>query len=304
MSEDEITTITDRIKARISALSGNTPSAGDIPAPVESTTSDIIVEDPTIDDLTSDIASNSATLSTLESDFVTINNYLAVIGQATITSLSVTDKLQVSSIESSNSEPLSLQPQGGTINLAAGTLIVDSLGEVAVNGNLLVSGKILAGSIETQTLTLGNAPEATVSSALGQLLSIYNEQGEAVATIDASGSANLASVTTKLISISSGGEATPSSELASSTAKNSTAGESIIISPNTELTIESPYITKDSLVYLTPTTNTDNRVLFVKAKNTCESKTSGCIPSFTVSSGQIPALSDISFNWWIIELKQ
>jgi len=82
----------------------------------------------------------------------------------------------------------------------------------------------------------------------------------------------------------------------------------VLISPNTELTIESLYVTPNSLVYLTPTTNTDNKVLFVKSKESCvpttnyQLPTTNCKASFTVAI-DAPASSDISFNWWIIQLQ-
>jgi site-specific recombinase XerD len=292
ISESDITSITDRIKARLASLSGNDPSAQDIPVTADPTEAEILIPEVNPDSLASDLASVSATIANLDADFVTINNYLAVIGQATITSLSVTDQLSVASIQSTSTTTLALQPQGGTINLASGTLIVDSLGEVAVNGNLTVSGKVLASAVETDYIAIGTPKDASSSSALGQLLAIYNESGEAVATIDASGSANLASVTTQLITIAAGKDSTPSGLLTATAQSNSTAGESILVSPNTELTIESPFATSNSLVYLTPTTNTDNKVLFIKTK------TEG---SFTVAI-DAPASSDISFNWWIIQL--
>jgi hypothetical protein len=310
ISDAELTSITDRIKARLSELAGNTPSAADLPTPPEATASSLA--DLTL--LTSatlpSLASDSATLSSLSADFVTINNYLAVIGSATITNLDVTNTLNVSTLQS-KSNLLALQPMGGTINLANGTLIVDSTGQVAVNGDLTVKGKILAQSAEIGSISIGNSSSAS-GSALGQLLSVYNEQGQAVATIDASGSADLAALSTKLITIASSseasGSATPPALMTTATTSNATAGESVLVSPNTELTINSPYVTANSLVYLTPTGNTDNKVLFVKSKNTCTSAfvptlaTPKCVPAFTVGI-DTPASSDISFNWWIIQLK-
>ena len=65
------------------------------------------------------------------------------------------------------------------------------------------------------------------------------------------------------------------------------------VTPNTELTINSPYVTGQTLVYLTPTGNSDNKVLFVK------SKADG---SFIVAIDS-PATTDIPFNWWIIQLQ-
>jgi site-specific recombinase XerD len=301
ISDSEILTITDRIKARLDEMTGNIPTATDLPLPsINPVSTDIYTQ--------SNIATGSATLSSADIDFATVNNFLAVIGTATITTLNVTNGLYTNTI-SSKDNLLALQPQGGIINLANNTLIVDSMGQVAINGDLTINGKFMANSASLNTLELGTPKDAS-SSALGSLLAIYNESGEAVATIDASGSANLASLTTAMITIASPGDATSSSLLSSDITTNATAGESTLISPDTELTIYSPRVTKDTLVYLTPTTNTDNKVVFVKAKNTCDNlvpdiygEIPPCKSSFTIAI-DAPASTDISFNWWIIELKK
>lgn len=297
LSDQDLTSIVGRIKNRLDILTGNLPDASDLPTPSDATNS-AILDTTTASSLESSIATGSAILSSLSADFATINGYLAVIGQATMTDLDVTNLLYTSRIDSKT----------GTINLAGNTLIVDSTGTVAINGDLIVSGKVLADSASLNTLELGTPADATASSALGQLLSIYNESGVAVATIDASGSANLASLTTNMITISGSTDATSSALLTSSLSSSATAGVSTLISPDTELTISSPYVTKDTLVYLTPTTNTQNKVLFVKSKNTCETSTTSnlqpttCTPSFTIGIDST-ASSDISFNWWIIQVK-
>lgn len=275
LSDSDLESITTRIKDRLSSLTAtDSGSASDLPTPPEATESAIPLVP---SDQLPSTASDSATLISLDADFVTINQYLAVIGSATITSLTVNQDIFVDKITSQNGT-LALQPTGGVINLANSTLIVDSTGSVAVNGALSVTG------------ALALYPDST--SPLGKLLQVFDEQGLEVASIDASGSATLADVTTQLITIASGGVATPSA-LATEATSNATAGESILASPNTELTINSPYVTGQTLVYLTPTANTDNKVLFVK------SKTEG---SFTVGIDS-PASSDIPFNWWIIRLE-
>ncbi|EKD79978.1 MAG: hypothetical protein ACD_40C00232G0004 [uncultured bacterium] len=297
LSDSDLTDLTDRIKARLESLvATDSATAVDLPTPPEATDSAVL--DTNVYDLTSNISSDSATLLTADINFVTVNNYLAVIGSATITQLSVTDTLNVNQIQSTcTSDPsspclptLALQPLGGTVNLAQDTLIVDSSGQVSVNGNLSVTG------------TLALHPNSTDPSPLGKLLQIYNEEGVEVGSINASGSANLAELTTKLVTIASPATATASSSLiTTTTTSNATAGNAVLVSPNTELTIVSPFVTPNSLVYLTPTGNSDNKVLFVKSKTSCDQSTPSCEASFTVGI-DAPASSDIPFNWWIIEL--
>ncbi|MEI8232816.1 MAG: hypothetical protein WCG44_03665, partial [bacterium] len=309
LSDQQITTIADRIKARLALLTGSAPTAADLPVPVATESAALVAD---LSPIATDSAALSSTLASGDLDFVTINEYLAVVGTATITNLNVTNTLNVASIDNQD-QSLSLLASGGTINLASNTLLVDSLtGQVAVNGDLTVAGQILADSATLGTLSLGNAKEAT-SSALGNLLSVYNESGIQVASINASGSASFNELATQIITIASSSDASMSATasalartLAGTTTSNATAGESILTSPNTELTIKSPYITKDSLVYLTPTGNTDGKVLFVASKKTCDQPKTlfqlACTPSFTVAIDS-PASSDISFNWWIIKLQ-
>jgi hypothetical protein len=279
LTDQEFDSITDRIKARLATLTGS-PTAQDLPIPPEATASASPLDPDSVNDW-SQIATSSAALSSADIDFATINNYLAVIGQATITTLDVTNELFTSSINSKT----------GLLTLGDNILIVDNTGNVMINGDLTINGRILAQSASVNSLEIGSPLEAS-ASALGNLLSIYNEQGRAVATIDASGSANIDTLATQQIIIaSSGNSATDSSALHSLARPLTLAGVATLTS-QTELIIESPYITPNSLVYLTPTTNTDNKVLFVKAKDET---------SFTVAI-DAPAGSDISFNWWIIEL--
>ncbi|MFH2085295.1 MAG: hypothetical protein ABII21_00670, partial [bacterium] len=294
LSDSELTSITDRIKARLALLAGNIPDATDIPAPPEATSSATGVWGPE-----SDVSTNSATLASADIDFATVNQYLAVIGQAVITDLDVTNYLYATNINSKT----------GHLALGNNTLLIDENGQVAINGDLTVSGKILADSAELNSLSLGS-PSATSSSELGKLLAVYDESGKQVASIDASGSANLAALTTQLITIAAGSDASASASglLTTSVKSNATAGESVLVSPNTELVVESPYVTSNSLVYLTPTANTAGKILFVKAKQSCESgselpnNSDPCVHAFTVGI-DTPAGSDIPFNWWIIQLK-
>jgi len=309
LSDSELDSITTRIKTRLQALvaPADTSTAADLPTPPEATSSGTLTppNNYSLD------GSEGQLLASLSADFATINDYLAVIGQATITSLDVTGQLYSESV-SSKSNLLAIQPYGGVVKLASNTLIVDSTGEVFVNGNLSVTGTIYASNGQLGSLALGTPPDGT-SSALGKLLAIYNEEGKAVATIDASGSANLKDLTTQLITIAAASDASQSAStsalaqtLGTSSKSNAAAGEAVLVTPNTQLTIESEFITDNSLVYLTPTTNTSNKVLFVKAKDTCTATNlytpePDCIPSFTVAI-DTPASSDIKFNYWVIQL--
>jgi hypothetical protein len=171
-------------------------------------------------------ASDSATLISLDADFVTINQYLAVIGTATITSLTVNQDFFVDKI-TSQTGTLALQPTGGIVNLADNTLIVASTGGVTINGTLSVTG--------ARSPPRRHLPSANPAS--------FDEQ---VPKSLASTPPATRRCTTQLITIASGGVAT-SSALATDVTTNATAGSLV---PNTELTINS-LCNRSNLVYPT-----------------------------------------------------
>ncbi len=321
LSDDELAQITQTIKNRLANLFSE-PTAQDVPtASTSAETIDLALESTpsatTVDP--NHLPDTIAIQPTLTADIATINNYLAVIGQAIITNLEITDHLYTSTI-ASKTDTLEIQPLGGTIKLAANTLIIDSTtGTVEINGDLKVNGTLYAQKAQINQLSIGSEPiyeEASSSgkSTLGNLLAVYNEQGEKVASIDASGSANFNDLTTQVITIATSSEAsqsaTPSGFLQNQVTSNATAGQATLVSPNTELTITSPYLDANSLVYLTPTSNTFGQVLYVKSKHTCPAQnqtpntydlSSNCHPSFTVAIDS-PVSENITFNWWIIKL--
>jgi len=79
-------------------------------------------------------------------------------------------------------------------------------------------------------------------------------------------------------------------------ATNATAGEAILPAGETEIIIKSPFVTEKSLIYLTPTSETQNKVLYVKAKKATE----GSEPGWFKVGLDHRVNTDIKFNWWII----
>jgi len=60
-----------------------------------------------------------------------------------------------------------------------------------------------------------------------------------------------------------------------------------------EIKIVNPKVSQNTLIYITPISSTQNKVLYVKAKNN---------GWFTIGFSDILD-SDVEFNWWIIELQ-
>ncbi|KKS80115.1 MAG: hypothetical protein UV56_C0027G0001, partial [Candidatus Woesebacteria bacterium GW2011_GWC1_43_10b] len=89
------------------------------------------------------------------------------------------------------------------------------------------------------------------------------------------------------------GIATPSGQVVEGEIEtNATAGKAT--AETSEITIKNPNIGDYTLVYITPTSSTQNNVLYVK------SKANGY---FTVGFTQ-PIPIDVEFNWWVIDVSQ
>jgi len=149
--------------------------------------------------------------------------------------------------------------------------------------NLTAQNATVAGQ-----LTLGKP--ATSSAGFAQLLAVFNEDGQQVASINASGSAQFKSLTTQNLIIAAA-SASSSGDINTSSSSNATAGTTILPAYQTEIVIPNLNITPNTLVYLTPLSDTSNQVLYVKSKTDTE---------FTIAINQ-PISTDIEFNYWLIQ---
>ncbi|MBI4157447.1 hypothetical protein HY502_01190 [Candidatus Woesebacteria bacterium] len=203
----------------------------------------------------------------------TVINNLFVTGLATVNSLYAAESLTVGSdlvIQPASTEyqvssintlqaPLALQSLAlAPVEIMAGKVRIETNGDVKIEGNLYV-----AGTIESQTI---KAEEATLNKLTTDQLIIAGAE-------TATSSAQV-----------SGGEITT----------NATVGATQIAAGVTEITIRNPKITDYTLVYITPTSDTQNKTLYVKSKG------SGF---FTVGFSD-PLSVDTTLNWWIIEAGQ
>jgi len=296
----------------------------------------------------------------LDSEMVIAAN-LVINGKATAEEAFINKHLMVGNIAitentiSTLADTLYIQPSGtGKIDFLAGAMTVEEDGTVSINGDLAVAGKIIADeysgsegnfAVNLADSTLKDTEQATEEhgNGFGKLL-VRGIDGETVMSVDASGSAELAgnieasgSGTFKKVNIATS-SADPivadsmMSDLATESAElitNATAGEAEIPSGKKEIIIYSDQLTENSLVYITPTTDTGNQVLFVKNKQVSshseldsESESSEPTPTilkqvqdddgesvqddneekgshFTVAVKETLE-NDIKFNYWII----
>jgi len=244
-------------------------------------------------------ATNSATISNGQ---LAISN-LYVTNQAAINSLSVTNSLAIGTdmiIQSSIgadqlaantidtlSSPLKIQSLAmAPVEIMAGLIKIDTKGNVQITGNLAVAGKI-----ESAGLSLKDNQQSASSSAL---LTLQNSNGNTVSTVDASGSASFSSISTQGLTIAGAVDATNSAVINGVITTNATAGTGIITAGTSEITIKNNSVTDYTLVYVTPTSSTENYVLYVKSK----------APGQFVVGFTNPIDIDVNFNWWIVRVSQ
>ncbi len=184
---------------------------------------------------------------------------LFVTGQAAINSLSVSESLslgtdmviQTTGINTLTS-PLSLQSLAlAPLEIMAGKIRIETNGDMTINANLYVAGKIESPEAEFEKLTTNNL-------------------------------------------IIAGTEATPSAIInGNQIDSNAMIGTASIPAGINEIVINNANVLENSLIYVTPTSETQNNVLYVKNKE---------LGKFTV--GFINPLNvDVSFNWWVVQVQ-
>jgi hypothetical protein len=209
------------------------------------------------------------------------SEYLGVLGRATITDLEVTNTFTTQFISAPN-DLLAIQPSGvGAINFLAGLVTFDSSGHVTINGNLTVSGNIVAQKIEAR------------QSQFDDLLAL---------NIVSTGSAKFNQVIAEGFVIAADASAAAQATASASITTNATAGKATLPAGLTEYTIYTPHVTADTLTYVTPIGDPQNQVLYVKSKQICVGTVPTCSPWFKVAINQALPY-DLEFNWWTIRLE-
>ncbi len=191
---------------------------------------------------------------------------------------------------------LFIQPSGDKpVHLLANLMTLYPNGQIVVDGDLIVTGNIFANNLDTRTATVsgtlavGKGELATDSA---KILALFNQDGNVVGSVDASGSANFDKLTTYGLVIASGNNL--DSTISGQTSSNSTIGTASIATGSSEIFINSSKINDDTLVYITPISDTNNQVLFVKSKQSHV--------GFTIAIPQ-PIEDEISFNFWLVQTK-
>ena len=253
---------------------------------------------------------NYLDISSLDADLGIFNEFLAVLGQASINTLKVNNTLTIqdnlligqNSINTLGGR-LYLQPTAlGGIDIMAGQFVIDESGEIYINGNLNVNGKINTSSLQTQEATVSGSLFANLIKPLDNLsitleasqsgnkkLKIMDSFNNEVASIDASGSANF-----QKLNIASATKLPDRyNDVLPQININATAGIGVLKAYQNELTIMNQNINPESLIYITPNSDTNNQVLYIRNKKDGEEG------FFTVAINN-PINKEIEFSWWII----
>lgn len=284
---DKISSLREEIRSLIATETATTSGI---------TGSTLLAESETWENYLSFEASDSAVLSgnlTL-TDSMVIGAQLTVLGQTQLGNAFITGTFAAGEIairdnfiETTNTA-LYLQPSGlGSVHIMGDTLVIAENGDVRINGNLAVSGKITASEASVSGSLIANMITANDISAKNITTETLNIATDSATTIIAqSGFGSLATSSASLTS-------------------NATAGSVTLPAGKTEVIIYNNLIKSTSMVYLTPAGSTQNQVPYLKEKfispTPTPESTSSATPNsyFTIAiDNSLP--QDTTINWWII----
>ncbi|MFH1601456.1 MAG: hypothetical protein ABIB61_00685, partial [Candidatus Shapirobacteria bacterium] len=240
-----------------------------------------------------------------EEELILASNLL-IQGRITVDSLVTNKQLLAGNLVLAGNSLISLdnalylQPTGGKVDILAGILIIEDTGQVIVNGSLTVNGRLAASQFSGNdgdfVVSLGEKEESRFAALL-----VKDQNNETVASIDASGSATFAKVNVKSPEL-----ATESDQLATASAQlvsNASAGAGTLEAGQARVIIYTTQLTPESLVYITPTSDTQNQVLYVSQKyapiEESEENEEITDPYFVVSLNEALE-NEVEFNWWLI----
>lgn len=254
-------------------------------------------------------------IASMSANFAMFHENLLSLGTTTLREATVMDTFSIGanfifgpeSIDLLGSD-LQIQPLGqGGISFLSGLVAIDRLGNLTVGGdatfdqNVTIQGGLFANIISPlpeHDLDI-YLPEKNGTESAN--FRIVNASKTPVLTIDrdgdvySSGSANFvgdlvasgSAFLSKLNIFSQEAQAVSENEVIA----NSSAGTAVLKAYKREVTIHTPYVNADSLVYITPSTNTGNQVLYLLRQSEDG--------SFTVGVNQATT-RDIQFNWFVV----
>jgi len=181
-------------------------------------------------------------------------------------------------------------------------LIADSLqttdlyvtGQAAMT-SLFVSDNFTTKNINslTDALQIQSLASAPLEIMAGKIIIDTNGNTKFLGNVEVAGDLKINNI---IVATNTPGEPglTPEVSIAGEITTNATAGTATLPAGLAELKIVNPKLNLNSLIYLTPVSSTQNKVLYVKSKD---------VGIFTIGFNEAID-TDVEFNWWIIELQQ
>ncbi len=241
---------------------------------------------------------DSLLTASVSASFGTFHHGLISLGASTFGSLTAIDQISIGTdfVLSEGGintlgKKLELQPlRQGAISLMAGSVTIETDGKLIVSENAVfaknvsIEGTLFANTISAQpgknlSIQLQNSNFA-VQNATNSAVFEINPTGD----VSASGSGTFSKLNFQLVA-----EALAANDLEAYA--TTSAGTATLKAYRPELTIHNNNVTEKSLIYITPSNNTDNQVLYLLRQ----------VPnsSFTVGVSQVVD-HDVTFNWLIV----
>lgn len=269
------------------------------------------------------VSSFSGTLANtkmLAADFATITNGLMVFGSSSFSDIATSGQVAIGGnlilaqgTINTLGQDLELQSlKQGNLSIMGGLVTIDTSGNLEISGNASFAKDVaVKGSLTTNLIA--PVPDSDLIVKLNKnndtdekdmpesAFVITDSSGSAkfrvsnIGDLVASGSAKFLRLMTSDLNLVRGAQADTS---ITQTTASSSAGTAIIKKGQRERTIVSPYVTEQSLIYLTPTSDTLGVTPYI-ARQTPEDDATETKGSFTIQITR-PVLQDIAVNWWII----
>lgn len=271
--------------------------------------------------------------STTVADAWSINQDVAIDGIITAQSLALNSALTINGSSLSaqeftfSGETFAFQPSGfGRLSLMADALVITTDGGVEINADLRLNGRttfandvvsekslfatllqpLPNNNIEVQLASANalNTPE-NPDNLEGEEFEptitpsefiLRGEDNQEIAAFSASGSSRFRRLVIAAENASTDEE---NEEVATSVVTNATTGTGAIPAGQTKFVVRNTTISANSLIYLTPTSSTKNKVMYVGAKAGEDPETEENEGYFEVVLDGV-VNEDVTFNWWII----
>lgn len=243
-------------------------------------------------------------------------NDITVLNKASFYDASVANSFMAGSV-SINDDTITGLAFELKLTALASINLLDGAVMIARDGTLTTKGEVIAQKgVRTNYLSPINKGENIKVSLSNQSptpasLQILNDDAQQVASINASGSAYFGGGIGVNTFIADSGDVQSKSSLTAAISTNAqSAGTGEIPSGKSNIIIYNEKLSKNSLIYLTSTSKTENQPVYVSEKRSCDAPTgqnpsdgaptpTDCKSYFIVTIDS-PIKTSATFNWWII----